>query len=199
MKLVEECEPYLNGVFSQEQIVQEVIFVSHSTDVKARSLSLMFLGALAPIIYENKQVHHLLLESLDSAHQLEVKAAISASGFIAAHSFEFASAVVEKLSGMICSQQTDMDTKLRVINLMSSFKENFEVTKKCMSLAKRLLRDNFDATLTVAILIALTSLAHRSSLGVTEQVFLHEPNPNISISRSPCYSNNFIRQFRNDE
>ena len=78
--------------------------------------------------------------------------------------------MVEKLSGMVCSQQTDFSTKLRVINLMATFKENFEVTKKCMALANRLLRENFDQSLTVAILASLTSLAYRSSLGVTEQV-----------------------------
>lgn len=78
---------------------------------------------------------------------------------------------MEKLNGMVCSQQTDFSTKIRVINLMANFKENFDVTKKCMALANHLLRENFDSTLTVSVLIALTSLAYRSSLGVSEQVF----------------------------
>jgi hypothetical protein len=86
VKLVEECGPYLNVVFSRDQIVQEVIYVSHSTDFKARCLMLMFLEKLAPIIYDNKNFHHLLLESLDSSYQLEVTAAISASSALAQHS-----------------------------------------------------------------------------------------------------------------
>lgn len=78
--------------------------------------------------------------------------------------------MVEKLSGMVCSQQTDLSTKVRVIKLMANFKENFDVTKKCMALANRLLRENFNQELSVAILSSLTHLAFRSSLAVSEQV-----------------------------
>lgn len=85
---------------------------------------------------------------------------------------EYASAVVEKLSTMVSSSQTDYLTKLRVINIMANFKENFEVTKKCMALSNELLCENLDNSLRAAILMALTNLAYRSSLGVSEQVSL---------------------------
>lgn len=56
VKAVREFRQYLYIAFSSDEIVRCVMKVSHSNDFYARSLTLLFLAALAPLVSENKKV-----------------------------------------------------------------------------------------------------------------------------------------------
>jgi len=63
-----------------DMLIATPLQVSYSDDVDARSMALLFLGAMAPLVTEEKHVHDLLLESLDTDSPLEVDAAITVLG-----------------------------------------------------------------------------------------------------------------------
>lgn len=56
VRTVKECGSNIRVAFSSDEIVRRIMKVSHSNDYKARSLTLLFLEALAPIIHSNKKV-----------------------------------------------------------------------------------------------------------------------------------------------
>lgn len=56
VKAVREFRRHLHVAFSSDEIVRCVMKVSHSNDFNARSLTLLFLAALAPLVSENTKV-----------------------------------------------------------------------------------------------------------------------------------------------
>lgn len=56
VRTVKECGSNIRVAFSSDEIVRRIMKVSHSNDYKARSLTLLFLAALAPIVHNNKKV-----------------------------------------------------------------------------------------------------------------------------------------------
>ncbi|CAJ0578231.1 unnamed protein product, partial [Mesorhabditis spiculigera] len=75
---LEACKPHLSHTFSTDKIVANILVVSHSTDITARSLTLQMLASLAPCAKDHKQVHHLIVESLLSLHDEEFASAAAA-------------------------------------------------------------------------------------------------------------------------
>lgn len=55
-RVLGECEPQLSLVFSVQEVVRRLLFVCHSSDPVARSLTLLALASIAPCVPENKQV-----------------------------------------------------------------------------------------------------------------------------------------------
>uniref|UniRef100_A0A915E4N5 Integrator complex subunit 7 n=1 Tax=Ditylenchus dipsaci TaxID=166011 RepID=A0A915E4N5_9BILA len=174
VKAVQEFRRHVHVAFSSEEIVRRVMKVSHSNDYHARSLTLLFLAALAPLISENKKVHHLLIESLDCSEDTELSATIYAITEFGKHSSVFSSIIVEKISEVLCSNETSLEVKIRLLNVISNFKESYTVTNNCLALGEMLLKRNFDVKMHLAIYDSTTVLASRSSLAI--------PNNNKRIS-----------------
>jgi len=53
---VRECSGSLSLAFSDDEIVRCIMKVSHSNEPYARSLTLLFLASLAPLVCEDKKV-----------------------------------------------------------------------------------------------------------------------------------------------
>ncbi|KAI6228506.1 hypothetical protein M3Y95_00629400 [Aphelenchoides besseyi] len=177
IKLLRECGSDLSVAFSSEEVVRRVMKVSHSNDYKSRSLTMLFLAAVAPVVFENKklpisQVHYLLVEGLDCDEISELTSAIIATGSMGRLSYEFSSLVVEKIGDMVSQTQTDPNIKVRLMDDLSFFQENVAVTNHCMELGRNLLQDNPSQQIAVAVVGALTELAKRNGLALTEQIDL---------------------------
>lgn len=56
-----ECSTELRLVFSSDEVARRILKVSHSNDPLARSLTLLILAKLAPVVAENKQVKNMLI------------------------------------------------------------------------------------------------------------------------------------------
>jgi hypothetical protein len=84
VKLFKDFENELSGAMpsSDDEIVRRIMKVSHSNDYKARSLAMLFLSALAPVVYANKKVHFLLNEGLSCDDLTELMSAIIATGSV---------------------------------------------------------------------------------------------------------------------
>ncbi|KAI6172381.1 Integrator complex subunit 7 [Aphelenchoides besseyi] len=180
IKLLRECGSDLSVAFSSEEVVRRVMKVSHSNDYKSRSLTMLFLAAVAPVVFENKKnlahrcflVHYLLVEGLDCDEISELTSAIIATGSMGRLSYEFSSLVVEKIGDMVSQTQTDPNIKVRLMDDLSFFQENVAVTNHCMELGRNLLQDNPSQQIAVAVVGALTELAKRNGLVLTEQIDL---------------------------
>lgn len=55
VKLLKECNLDLSSA-QDEPIVRCIMKVSHSNDYKARSLAMLFLAAVSPVVHANKKV-----------------------------------------------------------------------------------------------------------------------------------------------
>ncbi|KAI1697725.1 integrator complex subunit 7 [Ditylenchus destructor] len=170
VKSVKEFSHHLHVAFSGEEIVRRIMKVSHSNDFYARSLTLLLLAALAPLISENKKVHHLLIESLDCDEDTELQSAIFAITEFGKYSSAFPSIVLEKLSEVLCSNDASTEVKIRLLNVISNFKENYAVTSNCLALGKDLLKQNCDLHMQLAVYNSTTALASRSSLAIPDQI-----------------------------
>lgn len=71
---------------------------------------------------------------------------------------------------MVCETQTEESLKVRLMDDLSFFKENMAVTKKCMDLGRFLLRNNPNQRVSLVVINALTELAKRNGLAVSDQV-----------------------------
>lgn len=84
----------------------------------------------------------------------------------------FAALVIEKIAEKLYSESAaSLEVKLRLLNVVANFRESFAITKSCMEIGHRLLaRGERSPLVRIAIYNALTRLASRNSLAVSEQV-----------------------------
>lgn len=84
----------------------------------------------------------------------------------------FGTLVVEKITEILCSSQTSFEVKLKLLNVVSNFKESYGVTKTCFQLVNRLLNSNYNHLLRVAVYNASTTLSVKCPSAVSNQVIL---------------------------
>ncbi|KAI6183873.1 Integrator complex subunit 7 [Aphelenchoides bicaudatus] len=171
VKLVKECNLDLFSV-SDDPIVRCIMKVSHSNDYRARSLAMLFLAAVAPIVHQNKKLHYLLIESLECEDSTELMSTIIAVGAIGRYSSDFSAIVVKKIGNMLLNNDVDISIKVRLEEDLALFQQNLEVTSYCMELGKQLLQSNTEHRFSVAIICALTEMAKRNGLGLCEHITL---------------------------
>ncbi len=75
VKAFSECEHELSKVFSDDELARRILKVSHSNDPTARALTLQLLGAISPILRDNKMVCRYYFRSQDN--YLEIPATIT--------------------------------------------------------------------------------------------------------------------------
>uniref|UniRef100_A0A915CNK8 Integrator complex subunit 7 N-terminal domain-containing protein n=1 Tax=Ditylenchus dipsaci TaxID=166011 RepID=A0A915CNK8_9BILA len=142
----------------------------HSNDFFARSVTLLYLAALAPLISENIKVHFLLIESLDSSEDTELIAAIYAIKSVGKHSKSFPSLISDKIYGLVRSKVTDVELKIRLLNVVAEFKPSFLVTGNSLKLCRLLLKRMPSQIMLQSIYNAMTQVAIRSCWAVPKQI-----------------------------
>lgn len=80
--------------------------------------------------------------------------------------------VVEKITEILCFSQTSFEVKLKLLNIVSNFKESHNVIVTSFQLVNRLLNLNHNNLLHVAVFNASTKLAVKSSSAINNQVLL---------------------------
>lgn len=86
LRVCQQSEKHLDKILNVDEFLKRIFTVMHANDPIARALTLRTLGAIAGIIPEKQQVHHVIRKSLDSHDAVEVEAAIQASVQFAAQS-----------------------------------------------------------------------------------------------------------------
>lgn len=66
--------------------------------------------------------------------------------------------------------------KIRLLNVISNFKENFNVTKNCLEIGDYLLKNSFNRLMHISIYNSMTILATRNCVAVPQQVKFYYHN-----------------------
>ncbi|VDN60008.1 unnamed protein product [Dracunculus medinensis] len=166
VRVMGECKSELQLVFSCDEVARRLLKVSHSNDVLARSLTLHMLAKLAVVTAENKQVHHLIITSLDSDEQQEQLASIIASKEYMRVSKSFSQTIFEKLCTRLLSTALSSTMKVRLVDLFAEITADIEIIMQIFELGERILQTACNKRLTIALITSLTTLACSCRYGV---------------------------------
>ncbi|KAK0404664.1 hypothetical protein QR680_017561 [Steinernema hermaphroditum] len=171
-RAMRECSEEFALFSGNEDVVRRVIKVSHSNDDKARALMLQFASAIAQLVSGNKQLHHLLIESLDSESNVELLATIVAVENFCIHSVDFSHLVIWKISEMLLESKHSPILKARLIRVLSNFHGDFKTVSKVFDLGQHLIGETSDRYNLAALISSMTRLALKSRLTVERQLEL---------------------------
>ncbi|CAK5031471.1 unnamed protein product [Meloidogyne enterolobii] len=166
---IKECNKCLSLAFSTEEIIRFILKVSHSNDYKARSLTLLLLGSLAPLTCEDKKVHNLIIESLDCVEMTELSAAIQAANELAKFSKSFSSLIIRKIAEMFGKNFLEISLKNELFGIISNLRGLSE-SKSSIELGRRLLEGLPTNEMHSVIYCSLSKLSSRCETILPEQV-----------------------------
>ncbi|KAK6103832.1 hypothetical protein QQG55_14005 [Brugia pahangi] len=172
VRVMGECSSELRLVFSNDEVARRVLKVSHSNDPLARSLTLQILAKLASVVAENKQVHHLIVTSIDSEEAQERLAATVATEAFVGVSRSFSQTVFEKLCVTFLSPLVSPITKIGLVGVFSNMQGDVEIIMKVFALGERILNEAYNQQLILALIKSLTTLAVSCKFAVSELLTL---------------------------
>ncbi|KXJ24710.1 Integrator complex subunit 7 [Exaiptasia diaphana] len=109
---------------------------------------------------------------LDSHDQVELEAAIFATGQFCAQSSDFASGVLNKLATMIEGLTTPIEMKLKLVPIFGHMLHDLHMASKARSVCLELLKSYSACKFVVTILHTLSCLAAKSVSCITDQIEL---------------------------
>ncbi|KAJ3088264.1 hypothetical protein HK100_008091 [Physocladia obscura] len=136
-------------------VVAKVKVVMLSNDYAARALTLRLYGLLAHLVDDNIEMHHVIIESLESKNPLEYNAAIFATDKSAKTSM-FLREIVAKISYIVDQQGPDTCTKL--IRILSHMHRDSKAAREIQTLSS-ILSTTLNELIAVSCLENLASLA----------------------------------------
>ncbi|EJD76481.1 hypothetical protein LOAG_16605 [Loa loa] len=172
VRVMGECSTELRLVFSNDEVARRVLKVSHSNDPLARSLTLQILAKLASVVAENKQVHHLIVTSIDSEEAQERLAATVATEAFVGVSRSFSQTVFEKLCVTFLSPLVSPTTKIGLVGVFANMQADVEIIMKVFALGERILNEAYNQQLILALIKSLTTLAVSCKFAVSELLTL---------------------------
>ncbi|KAK3093052.1 hypothetical protein FSP39_010547 [Pinctada imbricata] len=172
LRVLQQSEKHLDKILNVEEFVRRIHGVIHSNDCIARALTLRAMGSIANIISEQKNVHHSIVNGLDSHDALEVDAAVYAAGRFSAMSKTFAANICDKIATMIGEIATPVDLKLRLIPILQHMHHDSSTAAKARAVCTELLQ-NFPAQKFMTLTLnTMTHLAALSLVDVEGQISL---------------------------
>ncbi|CAG9540601.1 unnamed protein product [Cercopithifilaria johnstoni] len=172
VRVMGECSTELRLVFSNDEVARRVLKVSHSNDPLARSLTLHMLAKLASVVAENKQIHHLVVTSIDSEEAQERSAATVATEAFVGVSRSFSQTVFEKLCVTFLSPLISPMTKIGLVGVFANMQADVEIIMKVFALGERILNEAYNQQLILALIKSLTTLAVSCKFAVSELLTL---------------------------
>ncbi|CAI4233415.1 unnamed protein product [Auanema sp. JU1783] len=188
-RVLSECHSHLSLVFSRAEILKKILTVSHSNDPEARALTLQILASLAPVFPDNKQVHHLIMESLSTENDLEFKSACHAMAEITKLSADFADTVIPLLSTLLQSSEASIERKSLLIPVFGGMKAMVSTTEKIFLLAHSILETYTHMPLICSLLETMTKLAEATRYAIPDQLnillsALNRAEDNVALALS---------------
>ncbi|KAK3583159.1 hypothetical protein CHS0354_027572 [Potamilus streckersoni] len=172
LRVTQQSEKHLDKILSVDEFMKKIVSVYYSNDPIARAVTLRTLGSISSIIAERKNVHHIIVISLDSHDAVEVDAAVFAAGKFSEQSKTFAANICSKISEMINGIATPVELKLQLIPVLRHMHHDIYTAAKaravCMSLLSSYPAENF----CMLTLQTLTHLAAQSLVDIPDQVSL---------------------------
>lgn len=184
-EVIERNQDQLHKIYNIDDFYRSIFTVTTSNDPIARSLTLLTLGNIAPIVSEYKAIHYCINGSLDSKIECELNAAITCAASYVKYSSEFASHVYPKIVKIIDHCESTSDIQSRALSVLNHGFYNANEA----SVVRLYLIDVMARTRSINITrlclmlstnIAYTSLSHiETQIEFLIQTFLDNPRSSI--------------------
>lgn len=184
-EVFERNQSHLNKIYNVDLFYRNIFTVTTSNDPIARSITLLALGRIAPIVSGHKAIHHCISDSLDSTFDCELNAAINCAASYVKQSSEFACNIYPKIVSIIDSSKFTNDTKLRALSVLDHGFYNANDAKTVRSFLINVteqtkLRKLICTCLTLSTKIAFSSLTHiKPQIDLLLKTFLDDPRSTV--------------------
>ncbi|KAI5436368.1 hypothetical protein KIW84_022733 [Lathyrus oleraceus] len=126
--------------------------------------ALVLFGCWADFANDNAQIRYLILSSLVSPHDCEVKASLFAAGCFCEISDDFACITLEILFNIMNSPAASLPIKLAAARIFAKFKCSYSVAKKAYKIGLELISNSLNEDILVIMLFSISKLASISTL-----------------------------------
>jgi len=179
---------HLNKIYNVDVFYRNIFTVTTTNDPIARSIALLTLGNIAPIVSEHKTIHHCISSSLDSSIECELNASTACAACYVKHSSEFACNIYPKIVSIVDSKQTTNYIKIRALSVLDHgfYNANDAMTVRSFLIdviEKSNLIRLICTCLTLSTKIAYTSLTHiRPQIELLLKMFLNENHLGVKLN-----------------
>ncbi|XP_019051419.1 PREDICTED: uncharacterized protein LOC104586554 isoform X2 [Nelumbo nucifera] len=159
-------------VHNHTELLKRVKIVFDTGDVESRALALYLLGCWADLGKDSAEIRYMILSSMGSCHDLEVKASLFAAGCFSELSEDFATVVLEILINMVSLSKTSSDLRLRGARAFAKMGYSSLLACRAYKTGRKMVLDSSDEDFIVVMLMSLSKLASYSGVLISEQVDL---------------------------
>ncbi|KAK2381133.1 integrator complex subunit protein [Trifolium repens] len=167
-----QCKGLLSmGRANHVELLKRVKSVFNSGgDSESNALALVLFGCWAEFANSNAQIRYLILSSLVSPHDNEVRASLFAAGCFCEISDDFACITLEMLFNMMNSPAVSLPIKLAAAQVFAKFKSSYSVAKKAYKIGLELISNSSNEDVLVIMLFSLSKLASICTLLTSNHV-----------------------------
>ncbi|WCJ41949.1 ARM repeat superfamily protein [Euphorbia peplus] len=151
------------------ELLKRVKFVFDTGDVESRGLALVLFGCWAHFAKDSVHIRYLILSHLVSSEILEVKASLFSAGCYCELAVDFASVVLDMLLNIVISPDSPLAIRLAGARVFAKMGCSYSIANRAYQIGLKLLIDSSDEDFSVAMLLALSKLAAKSTLLLSKQ------------------------------
>lgn len=187
-ELLERNQSHLDKIYNVDDFFRNLFTVTTSNDPIARSITLLTLGNIAPIVSEYKSIHHCISSSLESTVECELNATIACAACYVKQSAEFACNIYPKIVSIVDSDKSSNDMKIRALSVLDHgfYNANDAMTVSSFLIeviGKAKLKKLICTCLTLSTKIAYTSLSHiMPQIELLIGIFLNESHKAVKMN-----------------
>lgn len=187
-EVLERNQSHLNKIYNVDEFFRNIFTVSTSNDPIARSITLLTLGNIAPIVSTYKSIHHCISSSLESSVECELKATIACAACYVKYSSEFACNIYPKIVSIVDSHKSSTDIRIRALSVLDHGFYNAHDAMTVRSflidvIGKSKLKRLICTCLTLSTKIAYTSLSHiMPQIELLLKTFLDDPRHEVKLN-----------------
>ncbi|KAL0921275.1 hypothetical protein M5K25_008333 [Dendrobium thyrsiflorum] len=159
------------------ELLKRLLTVYDSGDLEAKCLTLRMFGCWAGLATDSSHICFLIHKSMQSNHDLEVKASLFAAGCFSRLSEDFACIFLKILISIISSITRSPDVRLEAVRALAKLQCSSAITKYAYQAGRTVLLDLPVDDIKAEMLSSLSKLASKTSLIYLDQSFLNHEYP----------------------
>lgn len=187
-EVLERNQSHLNKIYNVDDFFRNIFTVTTSNDPIARSITLLTLGNIAPIVNTYKSIHHCISSSLETTVDCELKATIACAACYVKYSSEFACNIYPKIVSIVDSNKSSAEVRIRALSVLDHgyYNANDAMTVRSFLvdvIGKSKFKSLICTCLTLSTKIAYTSLSHiMPQIELLLKTYLNDPRHEIKLN-----------------
>ncbi|PKU74431.1 hypothetical protein MA16_Dca003634 [Dendrobium catenatum] len=153
------------------ELLKRLLTVYDSGDLEAKCLTLRMFGCWACLATDSSHICFLIHKSMQSNHDLEVKASLFAAGCFSRLSEDFAYIFLKILISIISSITRSPDVRLEAVRALAKLQCSSAITEYAYQAGRRVLLDLPVDDVKAEMLSSLSKLASKTTLIYLDQFF----------------------------